>query len=99
MASHGDQLKSAIGISALVSFYGIASLLVVFIGPKFGFGYTEQIIIIVLILLTWPFVVLFNYIRRRRSEKAEAKEAAAAQAAQPGGDFEEPRTGAPPARV
>jgi type VI secretion system protein ImpL len=74
MSSHGDQIKSAIGISALVSFYGIASLVIWFIGPQFGFGYAEQIILIALLLLTLPFILLFNYFRKKR---AAAKENAA----------------------
>jgi len=37
--SHGDQLKSVLGISALVSFYGIASLALIFLGPAAGLSY------------------------------------------------------------
>ncbi|HEX8098395.1 MAG TPA: type VI secretion system membrane subunit TssM, partial [Pyrinomonadaceae bacterium] len=59
------------GISALISFYGIASLAVWFLGPQFGLGYAEQIIIIALILLTWPFIILFNYYRKKRAAAAE----------------------------
>jgi type VI secretion system protein ImpL len=74
--STGAQLKSILGISALVSFYGIASLLVIFLGPAIGLSYTWEIIIIALLLLTWPFAILINYLRKRRSRKAEAAPAA-----------------------
>lgn len=78
--SIGYQLKSVLGISALVSFYGIASLLVVFLGPSIGLTYAWQIIIIALLLLTWPFAILISHIRKRRAAKREAAEASSAQA-------------------
>ncbi|HEY0007055.1 MAG TPA: type VI secretion system membrane subunit TssM [Pyrinomonadaceae bacterium] len=77
MSSIGSELKYALGISALVSFYGIASLLVWFVGPEFGMGYAYQIIIIALLLLTLPFVILINYYRKRRAAAAEAAAAGA----------------------
>lgn len=80
MSNHGDQLKSVLGISALVSFYGIASLAVVFLGPSFGLTYITEIIIIALLLLTWPFAILINHWRKRRAAKREAAQAAAAEA-------------------
>ncbi len=99
MSSHGDQLKSAIGISALVSFYGIASLAIWFLGPQFGMGYGFQIALIALLLLTFPFVILFNYFRKKRAAKKEAA-AATAQAA-PGAAQATPagNASAAPARV
>ena len=78
--STGDQIKSILGISALVSFYGIASLLVIFLGPSIGLSYTWEIIIIALLLLTWPFAILINHFRKRRARKRESQEAAAAAA-------------------
>ncbi len=98
MSSQGDQLKSAIGITALVSFYGIASLVIWFIGPQFGFGYGEQIVLIALLLLTLPFILLFNYFRKKRAaarENAEAAPVAGAEA-KPG---KKGKGAAAPARV
>ena len=98
MSTHGDQLKYALGITTLVSFYGIASLVIWFLGPQFGLGYGEQIVLIALVLLTWPFAILINFFRRRR---AAAREAAAAAAA-PGGEATASSGGkgaAAPARV
>ena len=75
--SHGDQLKSVLGISALVAFYGIASLAIVFLGPSIGLSYVWEFVIIALLLLTWPFAILINHIRKRRALKREAAQAAA----------------------
>src|SRR5438132_5017331 len=77
MSAHGDQIKSVLGISALVSFYGIASLAVVFLGPSIGLTYVWEIVIIALLLLTWPFAILINHWRKRRAAKREAAEAVA----------------------
>jgi len=76
--SHGDQLKSVLGISALVSFYGIASLALIFLGPAAGLSYVWIVVIVALLLITWPFAILINYLRKRRALKREAAEAAAA---------------------
>src|SRR5262245_50442316 len=81
--STGAELKSILGISALVSFYGIASLLVIFLGPSIGLTYTWEIIIIALLLLTWPFAILINHLRKRRAQKREAAAAAPADGAAP----------------
>ena len=77
MSAHGDQIKSVLGISALVSFYGIASLAVVFLGPSIGLTYIWEIVIIALLLLTWPLAILINHWRKRRAAKREAAQAVA----------------------
>src|SRR3989442_4025848 len=77
MSAHGDQIKSVLGISALVSFYGIARLAVVFRGPSLGLTYVWEIVIIALLLLTWPFAILINHWRKRRAAKREAAQAVA----------------------
>jgi type VI secretion system protein ImpL len=75
MSVQGDQIKSALGISALVSFYGIASLAVYFLGQSLGVGLAWQVAIIGLILLTWPFAILISRLRARRARKQEAMSA------------------------
>jgi type VI secretion system protein ImpL len=75
MSEIGSQLKSVLGISALVSFYGIVSLLVVFLGPSIGMTYAWEIIVIALLLLTLPFAILFSYLRKRKARKREAAQA------------------------
>ncbi len=74
--SIGYQLKSVLGISALVSFYGIASLLLVFLGPSIGLSFAWEIIIIALLLLTWPFAILINHARNRRAQRREVAQSA-----------------------
>jgi type VI secretion system protein ImpL len=74
MSTHWEQLKSVIGISALVSLYGLASLLVWFLGPALGFGLTERIVLVALILLTWPVAILINHYRKKRAEQKAASE-------------------------
>lgn len=83
MSTRGNQLKLVLGITALVSFYGIASLAVVFLGPSIGLTYVWEIVIIALLLLTWPFAILINHWRKRPTAKREAAapEAAPTQAA------------------
>ncbi|HXD33109.1 MAG TPA: type VI secretion system membrane subunit TssM [Pyrinomonadaceae bacterium] len=92
MSVQGDQIKSALGISALVSFYGIASLAVYFLGPSLGIGLAWQVAIIGLILLTWPLGILISRLSARRARKREAM---AAEGAPP----EEGKAAAPPKRV
>ncbi len=71
-----------LGITALVSFYGIASLAVWFLGPSIGLDYVWQIVIIALLLITLPFVLLLNYWRKRRAAKREAAQAQVSEAPQ-----------------
>jgi type VI secretion system protein ImpL len=94
--STGSEIKSILGISALVSFYGIASLLVIFLGPSIGLSYTWEIIIIALLLLTWPFAILINHLRKRRARKREAAATAPAEGAAPPPSA---RTGNAPRRI
>src|SRR5215467_10069051 len=74
MSQQWSQLKSYLGLSALVSLYGIASLAVLYLGPSIGLGLTEQIVIIVLILLTWPFAILISHFARKRRDRREGAE-------------------------
>ena len=70
MSYHWDNLRSTMGLSMLVSFYGIVSLLVWIVGPSLGLGgETERVIIIALILLTWPIAILVGSYRKRRAAR------------------------------
>ncbi|HEY0077419.1 MAG TPA: type VI secretion system membrane subunit TssM [Pyrinomonadaceae bacterium] len=91
MSSHGDQIKSALGISALISLYGVASLVVIFLGPQFGVGYMWQAVIIGLLLLTWPFALVINRVRKNRAERAEQAAAGASAAPAPSADGKAPK--------
>src|SRR5258705_3349612 len=96
MSAQVSQIKSILGISALVSFYGIASLAVVFLGPSIGIPFVWEIVIIALLLLTLPFAILIAYFSKRRARKREAAEAAALNAE---GDQPPVKAGAAPKRV
>ncbi len=72
-----SELKYALGIGGLVSFYGVVSIGVWFLGDQFGAGNTEKIVIIALVLITLPFVLIIGFIASRRRKKAERLEAQA----------------------
>src|ERR1044072_7551451 len=74
MSDHGSQIKSYLGISAIVSLYGIAGLLVLYAGPKLGIDLTYQIVIIALLLLTWPFALIIGHYRRKKEEQTAIPE-------------------------
>lgn len=79
------ELSYLFGVSGLMTIYGVAGTAVWFLGPSLGFGYTERIILIALILLTWPIGILINSARKRRAERnAEAAEAGDAEPAAKG---------------
>lgn len=72
-----DQLKYAVGISTLFSFYGIVSFIVWFMGEKMNYGVQPRVVTIVLLLITLPIALLVGFVVTRRSrKKAEAEKAA-----------------------
>ena len=60
-----------------MSFYGIVSMMTWLVGDRFGYTYTQRIVIIVLVLLTLPIALITGYAAKRRSTKKELKEAEA----------------------
>lgn len=80
--SHWHQLRYALGLSFILSFYAAASLIVYYVGPMIGLSLTYQVVLIGLILLTWPIAILIGYFRnKRRREGAAQQEVGAQQAA------------------
>lgn len=69
MSSHKDQLKSALHITLYISLYSIAGLIVYWAGSLIGLSFPLQMILIALILLTWPFAIAINYFRKKREQK------------------------------
>jgi type VI secretion system protein ImpL len=67
MASHKEQLKQAMHITLYVSLYSIACAMVFFLGPLIGITLPYQIVLVLLILLTWPFAIAVNHSRNRRA--------------------------------
>lgn len=75
-----NQLKYALGLGGIMSFYGIVGMSVWIFGTKLGYPVTDRIVIIVLILLTMPFTLLAGYVSSRRAKKKEEKAKAEAEA-------------------
>ncbi|MBA2647818.1 MAG: hypothetical protein H0U81_13555, partial [Pyrinomonadaceae bacterium] len=68
MSWQTDRLKFLLGVSGMVSFYGISLLAIGFLGTTLGV--TTQIVLIALVLLTIPFAILIAYYRKRRGAQA-----------------------------
>ena len=77
------QLKYAFGVSGLMSFYGIVAMATWLLGDRFGYSYTQRVVIIVLVLLTLPVALVTGYVAKRRTRKKEEKEAEAKTEAKP----------------
>lgn len=75
---HTSQLTYAFGIGGLMSFYGIMGL-VAYMLPTDMISRQGRIIFIAVVLLTFPFAILFTYLvsRRRRKKEALAESTAA----------------------
>ncbi len=76
-----SQLKFALGIGGLMSFYGIVGAVTYFGGEKLGLPLNTRIVVIILLLLTMPFSLLLSwYVSRRGKKKEEAEKKAAEEA-------------------
>ena len=72
MSSQASQLKRVLWIAILVSVYGVACLLTWFVGESLGLGVPERVVIIALILLTWPVgYLLIHFLRRKKATSSE----------------------------
>src|SRR5829696_9334919 len=67
MSVQGSELKSALLIAALVALYAVAALCAWFLGPALGVGAAGRVVLVTLILLTWPLAVLFKHYRTSRA--------------------------------
>jgi type VI secretion system protein ImpL len=85
-AWHANQLKFALGLGGLFSFYGVVAMIVWVAGTKLNYPVNSRIVIIALILLTLPISLLVAYVattrRKAKKEEAQAGDAAGAQAEQ-----------------
>lgn len=90
MSRLGGEFRSVLGYTGLFSLCGIASLMVVYLGPQYGVGPAYQIIMIGLILLTLPFVFVIDARRRRRERRRDEA------AAEPSGRGKKAEAVAPP---
>lgn len=83
MSWHANQLKFALGLGGMMSFYGAVSLVILLMPPGSFGGRQYQVAVIALVLLTLPFALIIMFVASRRSKKKAKKEAeAAAQAAE-----------------
>src|SRR5688572_13886981 len=78
------QLKYAIGLGGMMSFYGAVSLIIMIMPPGTFGGRQYQIVTVALLLLTLPFALLIMFVASRRAKKKAAKEAEAKQQAAEG---------------
>lgn len=86
MSAQFDQIKSILGVSAILSLYGIAAIGVWLLGSQLGLSVTTEIVILVILIATLPFVLLFAYWRKRRAARialAAAQPEGAAEGGQP----------------
>lgn len=75
-----NQLKYAMGLGGMMSFYGIVALIVWLLPPNMVSN-QYKIITIALVLLTLPFALLIMFVAARRGKKKARKEAEAAKQA------------------
>src|SRR5829696_86859 len=103
MSVQGSEVKSALLIAALVALYAVAALCVWFFGPALGVGVAGRVVLVTLILLTWPLAVLFNHYRKSRAAEGGAAAPSGkdrngsrrpAQLPPPAGTYEELTSGA-----
>lgn len=71
---HFQQLRFALGIGGLMSFYGIIGFLTFTVGPRLGLQFSTQIMVLVVLLLTLPFTLFIGYLATRRARKQEEDE-------------------------
>jgi type VI secretion system protein ImpL len=79
-----SQLKYAIGLGGMMSFYGAVTLVIMILPPGTFGGRQYQIVTVALILLTLPFALIIMFVSSRRAKKKAAKEAEAKQQAAEG---------------
>ncbi|MEZ5428864.1 MAG: type VI secretion system membrane subunit TssM [Pyrinomonadaceae bacterium] len=72
-----SQLKWALGLGSLMTFYGVVNVAVWVLGTQLGYPVEYRIVVIAFILLTMPFTLLIGYVASRRSKKKEEKAAEA----------------------
>lgn len=85
MSWHTDQLKYALGLSGLFSFYAVVGVGVFLVGGYLGDSdYTYRIVTIAIVLLTLPFALVAAYFVSRRSKKEDQAQEDAGQAAEAG---------------
>lgn len=70
-----SQLKYALGLGSIMSFYGIVGAIVMMM-PEGSVARNQKFVVLALLLLTLPFTLLVGFVATRRSNKKKAKEEA-----------------------
>ena len=99
-----SQFRYALGLGSIMSFYGVAGLIVYFGGKYLGVQMQYRIVIFALLLLTLPIALVAGYLSTRKKKKkdeadekeadAKADDADAKKAPKPKGDFKDVESGA-----
>ena len=66
---HLHQLKYAMGLGGIMSFYGIVAMIVWIAGSQFGMQIGSRMVVIALILITMPFALIIGFVASRRKKK------------------------------
>lgn len=90
-----NQLKYAMGLGGLFSFYGIVAMIIWVAGTKFNYEVSTRVVVIAIILLTLPLTLIIGFVVSRRSRKAEEAKKLEAEA----GKAEQKTEGAPPPKL
>ncbi|HEU4387508.1 MAG TPA: type VI secretion system membrane subunit TssM, partial [Blastocatellia bacterium] len=73
MSSQASQLKTILWITILASVYGLVCVLTWFVGESLGLGAPERIVLIALILLTWPVgYLIIHFLRKKKTPSPES---------------------------
>lgn len=65
---HKERIRWIVEIATIISLYGIGSLLAWTLGSRLGFSSSGQILLIVVVLLTFPLALIINsYLKRRHN--------------------------------
>lgn len=66
---HIDRSKRIVEIITIIGLYGVGGVFAWYLGGSFGFDSTGQILLVALILCTFPIALIITYYLKKRSEK------------------------------
>ena len=100
--SQVPELKYALGVSGMLSFYGVVTVIMLFLPvEQWGYSNTQRIVVLALVLLTMPIALVIGYMatrKKRKEAKAEAekgeseaatKATASQKSVQPAGNYDD----------
>lgn len=63
---HLNQLKYAMGLGGITSFYGIVSMIIWVAGSQFGIELKTRAVVIALVMITLPFALVIGFVASRK---------------------------------